>query len=415
MNKTVLICLTMIFYLNTLLLAQEQQEGVLLLPAADTAQVEITNKISEWEFPLYHDPALPAFILISKNKNLALGIGGYVRFSMSQDFDGSVDNRDFVVYQIPVPRTGSQRSRFFIDASTSRMYIKLLANTRWGILQGVIDTDFRALSNRYRYSAAYVKLNGFLVGRYWSVMADLGAYPPGVDFQGPNAFTGASAYQVSYQGKIGSFFRFGTGIELPDYSIPDSLSSKTLPQVIPTVPLYVQGEGDWGHFRLAALLRPLTYQDLNNDNRRYVFTWGTVASSVLNINKKLTVYLQGMYGSGISNMLFDLSGFGLDLYPAANNNGKLLPYRMAGGYVGCQYRFNERFSMSGIYSQLRLYRGETRLPSLYRYGQYIIGTFYYNITPKLQLAAEYDHGKRQDQDLISGYANRLQMSMRYDF
>ncbi|MEG1587466.1 MAG: hypothetical protein RR346_11410, partial [Bacteroidales bacterium] len=100
--------------------AKEKDEFVILKIGDDTLHTEIQKAFEAFQGPLYSDPGLPAFTLVSKNNRIAAGIGGYVRFTTSFDFGGIVPSRDFVTSLIPVPSSSAQRSQFNMDASTSR-------------------------------------------------------------------------------------------------------------------------------------------------------------------------------------------------------------------------------------------------------------------------------------------------------
>lgn len=415
-GKIYSICLCLFLWTN-LIPAYSQEEGaaLLLIDSQDTTRVDLLDEMKEGMGPLYLDPRLPAFTVVSRNRKVAFGMGGYIRLAASQDVAGIMNNRDFLINDIPMSYARAQRSRFLMDIGTSRLFAKILADTKFGRLQMAFDTDFRASSNGFRYSAIYFKLNGFLLGRYWTVMGDLDGYPPSIDYQGPNAFIGTSTYQISYQGTLYKKLSFGAGLEIPVYSIPDSLSNFKKNQTIPTLPIYLQYGSDWGHVRIASLLRPLYYKNTLNEKSEIAFTWGAVFSSCLKPVPPLTIYLQGVYGKGICEYVFDLSGYGMDLFPNPDSPGKLKPHVFYGGLGGLKYQFTPKFSASTIFSQLRLMRNGLNDPTLYRFGQYMTFTLYYKLTPKFEIATEYDHGRKVELSMDSGRANRLQIAFRYDF
>ena len=56
----------------------------------------------------------------------------------------SSDNIDFIPYEIPIPGNYNTEQKLMMDASTSRLYISAIANTRaLGRVVVHIDTDFR--------------------------------------------------------------------------------------------------------------------------------------------------------------------------------------------------------------------------------------------------------------------------------
>ena len=415
MKQKIIISLIAFLFFNLLSLQADEDEKVFLKIGSDSIPTEIQSAFEAFRGPLYNDPGLPAFALVSRNKRIAAGIGGYVRFTTSFDFAGVMPNRDFIPFLIPIPASSSQRSQFNMDASTSRLFLRILAQTRAGLVHFFVETDFRASGDRNRFSAIYASLRGWRLGRYWSVMADLDSYPPSVDFQGPNSFAGTSTYQISYEGPLNKHFSFGVGLELPDYSIADSLSGQQLPQRIPTLPAYIQYGGKWGHVRLAALARPLLYKNAITSHNTYAMTWGMVASAFLQPFPKTNFYLQTVYGDGIGNYNFELNGLGLDLVPNPRKPGKLQPAKFWGGYVGVKYAFSNFFQASSIYSQLRFFKNDILNRAMYRVGKYLVFTGYFTLTPRLELAIEYDFGSLELKDRQSGDANRVIGMIRYNF
>lgn len=392
-----------------------ESEPAILKVGDDTLHTEIQSAFEAFRGPLYSDPGLPAFTLVSKNNRVAAGIGGYVRFTTSFDFGGIMPATDFIPSLIPVPKGSAQRSQFNFDATTSRIFLRVLADLPIGLLHFFVETDFRASGNRNRFTAIYASLNGWRIGRYWTVMADLEAYPPSIDFQGPNAFAGISNYQISYQGKFNNRFSYGIGLELPDYSLADSLSVQRMPQRIPTLPLYLQYNLSAGHLRLAGLARPLLYKNGITGSKTAAFTWAAVGSAYLTPTPKLSLYLLGLYGSGTATYSFEFNGLGLDLLPDPDHPGKLRPATFYGGFVGANYAFSKFFQASVIYSRLNLTKNKMENLSLYKLGQYLVFTGYFQVTPKLQLAVEYDRGRLDLRSDQHGQANRLMGMIRYDF
>ncbi|MEG0950165.1 MAG: hypothetical protein RR212_14670 [Bacteroidales bacterium] len=400
---------------NLSLFADDDDQPVFLQVGDDAIKASIQTNFESFQGPLYSDPGLPAFTLISRNNKIAVGIGGYVRFTTSFDFGGIMPNRDFIPFLLPVPVSSAQRSQFIMDASTSRVFLRFLADTKLGLFHFFVETDFRASQNRNRFTAIYASMGGWRIGRYWSVMADLDSYPPSVDFQGPNSFAGTSTYQISYQGNFNKHFSFGLGIELPDYSIADSLDNYRQPQRIPTIPGYLQYNNEFGHIRVASLARPLIYKNGLSGSTEYAMTWGVIGSAFIQTSRKMTFYLQSMYGSGIGTYNFELNGGGWDLIPDVARPGKLRPAKFWGGFAGTKYNFSAFFQASAIYSCLRVLKNDLRDPDVYKTGQYVVTTGYFNLTPRMQLAIEYDFGYLRLRNNQHGRSNRLIGMIRYDF
>ena len=70
----------------------------------------------------FHDPRAPSFLLTDQQGKFALGIGGYLKTTMEYDFNGIVDDVDFIPALIPQPGSTSVRNQFQMDASTSTIF-----------------------------------------------------------------------------------------------------------------------------------------------------------------------------------------------------------------------------------------------------------------------------------------------------
>ena len=55
------------------------------------------------------------------------------------------------------------------------------------------------------------------------------------------------------------------------------------------------------------------------------------------------------------------------------------------------------------------------LPSTYRYGQYFVANVFWNVTPNMQVGAEYLRGWRTNFDNSTNHANRMNLLVQYSF
>ena len=94
--------------------------------------------------PGFQQTEKPQFVFASKNNRFSFSIGGFVSLRAGYDFDGIVDNIDFVPYDIPVPGNYNSKQKLMMDASTSRLFLKAITNTRaLGRVVIYMDADFR--------------------------------------------------------------------------------------------------------------------------------------------------------------------------------------------------------------------------------------------------------------------------------
>ena len=116
----------------------------ILTPKVNAQDSLLIRKMYEANGQHFQDPRAPRFLFFDKEGKVALGIGGYVKGTMSVDMDGISDNLDFVTYDIPAPMQTDMRNQFQMDASTSRIFLKLVgADTQLGNFTVYLGSRFR--------------------------------------------------------------------------------------------------------------------------------------------------------------------------------------------------------------------------------------------------------------------------------
>ena len=170
------------------------------------------------------------FLFAHKQNKYSLALGGFIALRTSYDFDGTPSATDFIPSSIPVPGDYASRQRLSMDASTSRIYLKGIANTRaLGRVVVYVSTDFRGgAQGSYtpRLREAYVSFKGFTFGRDVTTFCDLDAGPTTIDFQGPNAYNFTFATMIRYEVPFANdHLKFGLAAELPRPSGPVTVTS----------------------------------------------------------------------------------------------------------------------------------------------------------------------------------------------
>ena len=365
---------------------------------------------------------LPQFVITGRDNKFLLGIGGFVNFRTAYDFDGVVQNTDFVTYDIPIPGSYATKQQFRMDASTSRLFFKAIANTKaLGRIVTYIETDFRGYNHSLRLRYAYIAFKGWLFGQNATTFCDLNASPTTIDFEGPNAYTFGFNTMIRYTHSFNKHWSIGAALEMPQISATTTEQLRTIPQRLPDLPIYLQvnwGKHGASHIRASAVFRDLYYYSTLSDKNKSVFGWGVQLSTGMQISRNLTFYGQALYGKGITPYIQDIAGVGLDLVPDPRSDARLQVLPMFGWFGSLQYNFTKNFFCSGGYSQVRLfsengYRDAN--PNSYRLAQYVFANMFYNITPNCQIGIEYLYGTRRNMDLDMNHANRIQSMIQYNF
>lgn len=367
----------------------------------------------------------PQFLFAHKQNKYSLAVGGFIALRTSYDFGGTPSAADFIPSSIPIPGDYASQQRLSMDASTSRIYLKGIANTRaLGRVVVYVATDFRGgAQGSYtpRLREAYVSFKGFTFGRDATTFCDLDAGPAMIDFQGPNAYNFAFATMIRYEVPFANdHLKFGLAAELPSVSGTFGDTFDLIPQRVPDFPIYFQYA--WGaerdnHLRLTGVVRDLYLHDATAGNNTSLLGWGVQASARINLAPVLTLYGNGVYGEGITRYIQDLSGAGYDFTPDPQDPTEVQTLPMWGWYGAARINIlPQRLFLSGGYSEARIQQKHGYFTGdQYRCGQYIFGNVFYNFTPRCSISAEYLYGRRENRDGMRNHANRVSMQVRYNF
>ena len=398
----------------------------------------------------YKVPDAPRFAIVGKNEMFYIGVGGYVKGTMSFDWGSPINNyNEFIVSAIPMP--GSQKpgnkGQFGLSAQQSDIFVNLVAlpnnKNKFGFY-----LNFIFLGNNYtpQVRQAYVTWRGIEMGYGFSLFTDLAADPATIDYEGPNAFTVVLNAKFDYRHTFGKHFGIGIGAELPMASYTNGLGTKTVgaspitigtatvEQRIPDIPMYLQWNfGNNNRIRLSGLLRNMQYRadmrqvsgSLVDGKTKNLVGGGIQLSGNFNICNKLIGYYQATWGKGMTSYFEDVTGDGYDMVPCATDPGKLQTVKAWGGYLGLQYNWSSKVYSNLIYSHLRLYMpnygdgtfngSSYNWPSQYKYGQYAVANVFYNITPQFSWALEYIYGRRVDMNRLQAHDNRIQTMLQVTF
>jgi len=366
----------------------------------------------------------PQFIFSTSNNKFSLALGGYVAMRASYDMDGISDNRDFVPYDIPIAENYNNRQQLIMDASTSRVYLKSIANTRaLGRVVIFMDADFRGGSSRSytpRLRSAYISFLGFTLGRDITTFCDLQAAPRMIDFRGPNAYNYNFATMVRYAFSFADdVLSMGVAAEMPEVSATYNYKFLEMRQRIPDIPVYLQaawGPGRSSHLRASAVFRNMYVRnDVVHENKK-LFGWGVQLSGTIGLGPWFRLFMNGVYGQGITPYIQDLTGSGLDFVPDNRTGEEIKVMKMWGWQAAGQINFTRRLSLSGGFSMVEMDRDDAfTFANEYKRGTYIFGNIFYALTPRCSIGAEYLYGSRKNMNAAKNHANRVSVQLQYNF
>ena len=372
----------------------------------------------------HHQVQRPQFVFATRNNRFSFAMGGAIRLRTTYEFDGIVENLDFAPKDIPIPGDFNTEQKVSMDASTSYLFLKAVANTRMGQIVAFIDADFRGgAEGSYtpRIRQAYFQMWGFTAGRDVTTFCDIMATPETIDYDGPNAYSFRYTTLLRYEH---SFFnnrlRVGAAAEIPTISATYGDNFAPLNQRMPDFPLYAQF--NWGnnltsHIRASAVLRNMYAYNLKSESNTSLLGWGVQASGHIVIIKPLELFFSGVYGEGISPYIQDLKGLGLDFTPNPAAPTSLQTMPMYGWQAALQVNIiPEKLFVSGGYSTVEVCKKNGYFTeNQYRKGEYIFGNIFYHFAPRMTLAVEYLYGSHKIMSGDKNHANRANLLLEYKF
>jgi hypothetical protein len=147
-----------------------------------------------------------------------------------------------------------------------------------------------------------------------------------------------------------------------------------------------------------------------------LFGWGVQFSGNIKVTKYLELFMNGIYGEGITSYIQDLTNSGLDFTPNPKDATLVQTTPMYGWQAAAQVNILPNLFVSGGYSTVRVCKKNGYYSDdEYKQGQYVFGNIFYNLTPRFVLAAEYLWGSRKNMNGVKATANRVNILAKYNF
>lgn len=372
------------------------------------------------QFLHFQDPRSPYFMFMSKNGDLAFGVGGQLKIKGYFDWNGSIPNSGFTPYDIPIPKDPSSMRDLEATASGSGLFFTLLGNnSHIGKFMAYFQADFSGYGQRgFRIKKAYLTIRDWTAGYTVSTFEDTKAEPPTVDGSGPNGINSRKNVLVRYLHNFKKGLSIAGSIEFPSQSISaDGVNTEACKPYIPDVAAFLQYQ--WGggnsHLRLSGLLRTLTYRDLIAQKNHNITGWGLQLSTVINPIEPINIFGIISTGQGHASYTTDLGNGDFDLIPDEKQKGKLYAPWAAGLVIGAEYFITPKVYINVAFSEQTYYPKINPNNDQYKYGLYAVGNVFWDITPRFQVGLEYLHGKRMNFNRENGSADRVMGMLMLSF
>lgn len=364
------------------------------------------------------DPETPTFMFMSKSANLMMGIGGVVRMRVWEDFGGAIPGNGFMPYLIPIPPNPAETAKFGCSPSGTALFFQMVGHMKSFTYRLYIEGNFNGYQGRgFHLKKAYATVGDWTVGLASSTFSDPAAMAPTVDAQGATNKLANTEILVRYMPTFGRHWSVGASLENPSQKIHtvagESMDiSSRMPDLAACVQYKWHGSS---HIRLSAMVRRLYWRDLVEERNRHRCGWGVQLSSVIHPVDQVTTYLTFNCGKGYAGITNDLLAGNYDLLPEPSSPGTLIAPRSMGYCVGVQYNFTPSLFASASFSQTMLESVRHLGPEEYKNGWCLNANVFWNIVTRLQVAAEFDLGRRQNIDGYCRYARRIGALVQFSF
>ncbi len=371
------------------------------------------------QFRHFQDPGAPYFLFMSKDATLAMGIGGAVRMRGYYDWGGAIPASGFAPYLIPMQPSPTDMRHFGTTPAGTCLFFRVIGrNKLLGDYQLYIEANFNGYQSRdFHLKKAYAIVNDFTIGYAPSTFSDPAALPPTVDAQGPNNKISPTAVLVRYMPVVRDRWVFAISGETPS-GAPD-VDDKNTAKVSNWMPDWAAfAQYQWGpnqHVRLSGIVRTLSYRDLVKEKNHNRIGWGIQLSSVAHPHPQLTTYLTANYGHGYAGLGGDLLIGNYDLVEDPDAPGRMYAPASFGWCLGLQYNILPNLFVCASASQTRYLPSRRISPDEYKYGIFSAINVFWNLTPRIQVAAEFDFGKRQNFSHEHRYAKRIGAMCQFSF
>ena len=379
----------------------------------------------------------PAAPRAPKDHNLELY--GFVQLDAIQDFKRVNPNWDATLRPSRIPTEsgafGSDGQSIF-SVRQSRLGAKATGNI-WGKpYEAKFEFDLYGTGvdegqTTFHIRHMYAKWGPFLVGQTNTLWMDPDIYPNVVDYWGPPGMVNTRNPQIRWTFLDKNGWMAAVALEHPADDIDtgnlrlideDIAANIQANEELPDLTAAVRYGGDWGHVRLAGILRKVGYDTKgteDNEPEGHKTGWGVSASTAVRLGLA-TPRLGIVYGRGIATYMND---GGMDLAPSVSTQPGpgtiiLIPEAEAvkllgvSAYVDLQW--SKQLSSSLGYSFDKVDNTNFQDGTAFHKGEYASANLLYS-RDSLLAGVEVLWGKRTDNDGDTGTDTRMQATFKWSF
>jgi hypothetical protein len=347
--------------------------------------------------------------------------GGYFKLDALYDFDGTGDEYQFLISQIPVEGTPeADRAGYF------NMFVR---ETRFNFdirnspsdqpaQQFFLEMDFfdeSSFSPRLRQ--AYIVYGNVLIGQTWSTTTDLNSLPFIIDFGAGDALFGTRTPQIRWQQELDPSWSWAVGLEMLQSSgiyNPLGLLGEASPQ-LPVLAARLSHQHSDGERSLSALVQQLRWDSFDSGPNPTAAGWALIFAGRQNFSERSFFTWNLAYGDGTPENIMALTGS--DANAVLTDDYRLVTRKGYSAALGLGYNWSSTLSSNLAYAwtDLEDLGADERAPDAIESGGVAHVNLIWALSGTLSTGIEYMWGNRQDVDGGSGEASRVQGMFKYTY
>lgn len=403
-------------------------------------RARLTRLESSLGVPAAPPPPIPVPAMERKRGDHNLELYGFLQLDAIQDFKRVNPDWDATLRPSRIPTEEGQfggNGQSIFSVRQSRLGVKAtgtLANKPYEAKFefDLFGTGVDAGQTTFRVRHMYASWGPFLFGQTNSLFKDPDIFPNVIDYWGPPGIVDVRNPQIRWTFLNNKNWTAAIALENPSDDIDpgqirlideDIAANLQSDEELPDLTAAVRYSDDWGHIRLAGILRKIGYETRDTEDNEpsgHELGWGLNATSAIKISPA-TLKLSAVYGRGIATYMND---GGMDLAPAVSVDRTpgsiiLLPraeaVKLFGMSAYADFNWSKEWTSSIGYSFDKVDNTNFQDPTAFRKGQYASVNLLWHPADNVFTGGELLWGKRTDNDGESGSDVRFQYSFHWDF
>jgi hypothetical protein len=359
------------------------------------------------------DPQYRGFIPVP-NTPVLIKFNAKPHLDMTMDNQNSGDKYRWAPAKFPLqgtPEAGGGE-QFNVNANATQIRVDVRAPEMAGDFRFYYQNDFMGSDTadmKYRLQHLYGQFYGFVGGFTYSVWEDPDIWPDTVDYEGPNSVIFARRPVAHYTYGFNENWNATFGVEKPDFFVDGASSTLT---TMPDLGFNTRWEKSGvGHVQFSTLYRDLGARDAAGDDH-HAFGWGVNLGAGLELGKRDSIQVLGVYGAGVGGLGNDAGFLPTDAAFSSSGSFEALPYWS--GMIGLTHKWCDQWRSTATYGYVNVDNTSGQAPTFYHTSQYASLNLIYQLRKHLSIGLEGLYGTQEAQNAqTSGDMWRVQLGMVY--